>query len=430
MKTVFVGTTGHSGFMKSAREIVESGKHDIVFISLDISNFKYINDFYGIDEGDKVIQRIGRYFFEDEPKCLAAYCVGFDQYRGVYDMAGLTKDEMIDYIIHRNEIFKDELSRLYPHVYHHVYTGLYFYDDDTLDVRMAVDRSHLAKKAAKGNFGIKCQVYTENNTKQYMEYMDISNKFIHACEEDRILMYLQPKISYNRKCIVGAEALARVLDDDETVMMPGKFIPVLEDTGMIERLDRIMIRKVFEFQHRCAADNLNTYPISINVSRQLFCSDGFVPYILGLQKEFDVCPSLIELEILESTFVKNMDSIIETINTLRNTGFIISVDDFGSGYSSLSQIASIPADVIKLDRVFATKSLTTKKGQAVTRSIINLLKDVNYEVVFEGIETEEQLRMAVDYNCDIIQGYYYSKPVPSSEFVDRYCMCNVRTGLV
>ena len=140
----------------------------------------------------------------------------------------------------------------------------------------------------------------------------------------------------------------------------------------------------------------------------------------SLQKKYDVDPSLVQLEILETTFIDALEAMVDVIEKLRRNGFRINVDDFGSGYSSLNQIASIPADIIKFDRIFASRSLKNDKGRKVIKSLIEMLRSVNYDLVFEGIETKEELDAVVSYGCDVIQGFYFDKPLPVSEFISKY----------
>ena len=144
---------------------------------------------------------------------------------------------------------------------------------------------------------------------------------------------------------------------------PVRFVPVLEHTGMIEKLDDIMLDKTFAFQRECINNGIRPVPISVNISRQRFTSDGLLGYVMELQQKYDIDASLVELEILETTFIDALDAMTDAINALRKQGFRINVDDFGSGYSSLNQIANIPADVIKFDRVFASRSLKNDKGR-------------------------------------------------------------------
>lgn len=412
--------SGNNQFISKAASLVEESGKELAFIALDISNFKYINDFYSMKEGDRVMEDIASFFFINDPLCLAAYGMGFDQFRAVYNMTGMSKEELISYLTQKSHEFENILSARYPLVYNHVYIGIYFYEDRNVDVRMATDRANLAKKMIKGTFQTNCQVFTDNNCKAHYENMHMANMFMRASVNGGIELYIQPKISITKNCIVGGEALVRMRDEQGGIIMPGRFVPVLEQIGLVDRLDKIMIEKVFAFQRGCLDAKKMVYPISVNVSKQEFTNLKFAENIFRLQKQYQIESGLIEFELVESTFVNDLSSIVETISNLREEGFQISVDDFGAGYSSLNQIANIPADIIKLDGIFARESLYTDKGRAVIKSLIAMLKDVDYQVVFEGIENKSQLDLVASYGCDTVQGFYYSPPVTAQEFVNKY----------
>ena len=420
MNNFYTIQSGNNQFISKAVSLVEDNEKTLAFIALDISNFKYINDFYSMQEGDKVMEDIASFFFINEPLCLVAYGMGFDQFRGVYDMTGMSKEELISYLTQKSHEFEYMLSTRYPLVYNHVYVGIYFYEDRNIDVRMATDRANLAKKAIKGTFHTNCQVFTDNNCKAHYENMHMSNMFIRSSANGGIELYIQPKVSISKNSVVGGEALVRMRDGQGGIIMPGRFVPVLERIGLIDRLDKIMIEKVFAFQRKCLNAGKKVYAISVNVSKQEFTSLEFAENIFKLQKQYQIAPGLIEFELVESTFVNDLSCIVKTISCLRAEGFQISVDDFGAGYSNLNQIANIPADIIKLDGVFARESLNTDKGRAVIKSLITMLNDVHYKIVFEGIENKEQLELVASYGCDTVQGFYYSRPVPAQEFVEKY----------
>lgn len=407
-------------FINKSSEIAKNRQHKLVVITNDISNFKYLNDFYGMEEGDKLLEEMARYFYIENPNCLAACRTGCDQFRGIFDISDKSQEEEIEHIVYMNSVFEKKMSELYPNIYFHVYTGLYFLKEDDTDIRAAIDYAHVAKKQIKGKFNIKCQVYTPDKFKHLLNQMEATNMFIQACENDGILVYLQPKVSVSQNKVIGAEALVRLRTPEGRIVSPGEFIPVLEATGMIGKLDLIMIEKIFIMQKNFIDKGFTPIPISINISRQLFSSEELITRVIFLQNKYQIPARLIEFEVLETTFNDATEDIAATINSLREYGFSISVDDFGSGYSSLNQIANIPADIIKIDRGFITNSLQTSKGRSVIKSLISLLQDVEYDIVFEGIETQEQLDIIHGYGCDIVQGYFYDKPLPSEEFENKY----------
>ena len=394
------GLLSSKDFHDTCEKYIKEGSKKLVLIASDVSNFKYINEFYGRDTGDEFIKTMADYFYKENPRCLAACLKGSDQYRGLYDLGNISHERELERIFDMNTAFEDMMNKKYPNVYIHVYTGVYFISDSSEDTDTALDRVHIAKKQAKGKFDVKFQVYNQNDMTTMLNNMRMSNMFIHACRQGRLLMYLQPKFSISKNKIVGAEALVRILDDHSNIIPPAQIIPVLESTGVIDTLDNIMIEKVFELQRRWINEGREVFTISVNVSR------------------------LIEFEIVESVFIENTDTIVNTTNQLRSYGFLVSVDDFGSGYSSLNQIANMPADTIKLDHIFASKSLCTDKGRILIRTLINLLHQIDYNVVFEGIETLEQKQLVESYGCDLIQGFYYSRPIPVSDFENKYMCLN------
>ena len=414
------GLLGTGEFIRECERIVGEGGRKLAFITNDISNFKYVNDLYSMEEGDRLINEIAHFFYIDNPACLAACRTGCDQFRGIFDVSGLSHDEEVNRVVEKNECFEALMAEKYPNVFIHVYTGLYFLADGETDVRVAIDKAHVAKKLSKGKFNIKCQVYDPADFKQQTDQMAVVNQFVHACDNDGILVYLQPKYSVSKDCVVGAEALVRMADDDGGIIPPGRFIPVLEAPGMISKLDELMIEKIFSLQKKWLEEGREVFSVSVNVSPITFSKESFVDFVIGLQKKYDVPARLVELEVLESTITDAEDSVFNAINRLRANGFKVSVDDFGSGYSSLNQIASIPADIIKLDRVFACKGLKTEKGKKVVKSLIQMLHDIEYSVVFEGIETEEERDLAYSFGCDVIQGYFYSRPIPAGEFEEKF----------
>ena len=423
------GLLSSKDFHDTCEKYIKEGSKKLVLIASDVSNFKYINEFYGRDTGDEFIKTMADYFYKENPRCLAACRKGSDQFRGLYDLGNFSHDRELERIVDMNTAFEDMMNKKYPNVYIHVYTGVYFISDSSEDTDTALDRVHIAKKQAKGKFDVKFQVYNQNDMTTMLNNMRMSNMFIHACRQGRLLMYLQPKFSISKNKIVGAEALVRILDDHSNIIPPAQIIPVLESTGVIDTLDNIMIENVFELQRRWINEGREVFTISVNVSRQRFTKGDFTDMAIALQKKYNIPPFLIEFEIVESVFIENTDTIVNTTNQLRSYGFLVSVDDFGSGYSSLNQIANMPADTIKLDHIFASKSLCTDKGRILIRTLINLLHQIDYNVVFEGIETLEQKQLVESYGCDLIQGFYYSRPIPVSDFENKSSFLPVSDSL-
>lgn len=216
------GLLGTGEFIRECEKIVTQGDKKLAFITNDISNFKYVNDLYSMEEGDRFINEMAHFFYIDNPACLAACRTGCDQFRGILDITGLTREEEVARVIALNSEFEKRMSEKYPNIFFHVYTGIYFLEDGETDVRLAIDRAHLAKKLTKGKFNIKCQVFTPDDFRTQTDQMEVSNMFLHACANDGILVYLQPKFSVSRDCMVGAEALVR-LEHQGEIIPPGRY---------------------------------------------------------------------------------------------------------------------------------------------------------------------------------------------------------------
>ena len=297
----YLGMAGHDVFNNRVREIVNTNEHRVVLLALDISNFKYINDFYGMDEGDKVMQDIADFYFINEPLCLASHGIGFDQFRGAYKADNMTDEDVVEYIARKNRIFEKELSERYPLVYQHVYVGLYFYDDPSLDVRMAVDRANLAKKSTKGRFDIPCCVYSADNCKLFDAKTVYTAKNKVARPKVFIPVFPGTNCEYDTTKafeLAGAEALVRMKTRAGELVSPARFVPVLEHTGMIGKLDDIMLDKTFAFQRQCIDKGIKPVPVSVNISRQRFTSEDLLKYMLRLQDKYQIDSSLVELEYL------------------------------------------------------------------------------------------------------------------------------------
>lgn len=427
-KDSLTGLYSIKDFILMGEDIIRNSNDNYAIVAVDLSNFKYLNDIYGMDKGDEVIVLVANEFFVNNPNCpLACHTVG-DQFRGLINVGSRTMEEEIEVISGKNAKVEQQLAKMFPKVYLHVYTGLYFIDRKTLDIenfnmRTAVDKAHFAKKQMKGNFENSCAIYHEEEYKDFSRQMEVVKVFENACVNDGIKVFFQPKMNCHTHKIIGAEALCRLVDDDGNYIPPGSFIPILEKNGMLGRLDAIMMEKTFEHMREWKDQGKLNIPVSINLSRVDFYNKNLVNQILELQKKYDIPTEYIELEVTESTFIEDMNIVVESIVELRKHGFRISVDDFGSGYSSLGLLTSMPADIIKLDCAFARQGLKSEKGIEIVESVISMLKKVNFDIICEGVETKDEEALIDSLGCSKIQGYLYDKPLPKGDFEKKYVLC-------
>ncbi len=244
-----------------------------------------------------------------------------------------------------------------------------------------------------------------------------------AIENDEFLVYLQPKFDIASEQIVGAEALIRWNYKGEELLPPSRFIPFFEKDGTIGKIDDVVLRKVCQAFLRWEQEGRKLYPISVNLSRDQLYHSSLVDHLTAIVDEYHIRHELIDFELTESAGYDDTDHLISVLNELRDRGFRISMDDFGTGYSSFSLLAAMPLDTLKIDKSFVDNVGTdseSKKDVVVLKSIISLAKELGFTCLAEGAELRSQVDKLREYGCEVIQGYYYSKPVPMSEYEAKY----------
>ena len=232
-------------------------------------------------------------------------------------------------------------------------------------------------------------------------------------------VYLQPKYSTKGEKLSAAEALVRWIHPVLGFISPGKFIPLFEKNGFILMLDDYMLTEVARLQSNWLSQGKKLVPISVNVSRAHFAEDNLAEHICYIVDRFKVPHEYIELELTESAFFDDKATLLSTVRKLKDMGFKVSMDDFGAGYSSLNSLKELPLDIIKLDAEFFRSVDDITRSNLIVGETISLAKKLGMQIVAEGIETREQVDFLAQQNCDLIQGFYFSKPLPVSEFEDR-----------
>ncbi len=249
--------------------------------------------------------------------------------------------------------------------------------------------------------------------------------FDTAIKKDEFLIYLQPKYDIGSEKLCGAEALIRWNYHGTQLLSPARFIPIFETGGLITKLDDIVLHKVCSCLKRWEKEGLPLYPISVNVSRKSMGVAGLSEHLTEIVDMYGVDHSLIDFELTESAAYDNQEYMISVIKNLKKNGFKISMDDFGTGYSSLSLLSLMPFDTIKIDKSFVDAIGINKEcaKECVTiKHIITMSKDLEFECLAEGAERKEQVELLKKFGCDIIQGYYYSKPLPVEEYEKKLVM--------
>lgn len=261
--------------------------------------------------------------------------------------------------------------------------------------------------------------FTDSMKEEQVWERHIEDDMERALNNHEFVVYLQPKYSTKKETLSAAEALVRWIHPEMGFIPPGKFIPQFEKNGFILQLDDYMLEEVCKQQASWLSQGKKLVPISVNVSRAHFAQDNLAEHILGIVDKYQVPHEFIELELTESAFFDDKQALLKTVRSLKDYGFKISMDDFGAGYSSLNSLKELPLDIIKLDAEFFRGVDDLERSNQIVGDTISLAKKLGMKIVAEGIETREQVDFLAKQNCDLIQGFYFSKPLPINEFEQR-----------
>lgn len=244
------------------------------------------------------------------------------------------------------------------------------------------------------------------------------SEFYEALNAGAFKVFLQPKIDMVTSKLCGAEALSRWEDSDGSMRFPNDYIPQLEESGLIKSLDMYMHEEVcrLKAEWKSRGEKYAHIVVSINMSRLHLFEEGFVKRLVDIADKYEISHDELEIEITENVFVEDVNELIDSIHRIKEAGFVVSIDDFGSGFSGLNILKDLMIDVIKIDKGFLHGTGTTPRGRSIVRNIIALCLDLKVDVVTEGIETEEQIELVKSCGCHIAQGFYYSRPIPILEF--------------
>lgn len=312
---------------------------------------------------------------------------------------------------------KTELFHATNTVGYHPAIGLYRIGASERDAQRAYECAALALSHAFGN-GVThfCEYVPEMNDDQEQIARQLT-EIREGMIADEFTFFVQPQCDISKTKIVGGEALVRWIKTDGTVISPGRFIPVLEKTGFVADLDMIVWRKVCAWLRACLDKGYEPVPISINVSRIDVFSVDVPEYLHSLIEQYELEPSYLKVEITESAYIENDDKIIQVVRQLQSMGFLVMMDDFGSGYSSLNMLSSMPVDVIKLDMQFLEMDeKEEEKGVSIIESVVNMAHQMKIPIVAEGVERRRHEAMLQRMGCRYMQGYYYYKPMNQTAF--------------
>ena len=400
----------HTFYSQAAQAVHAYPERRYSIVRMDIDRFKVINDLYGLKEGDKLLIAIADLLRE---KMAGTHSV-YGRLGG--DVFCLCVDYSRERILALIKELTDRLAD-YPLPYKVVPSfGICEVDNIDTPINVLCDWANLALKTIKGNYLNSYAFYDGKLRERILEEKKIENQMHDALLQGQFVLYLQPKVHIPTSRIIGSEGLVRWIHPTEGLMPPDRFIPLFEKNGFIIRLDEYIWEQACITLRRWIDHGLTPTPISVNMSRMHIHDPRLREKLLDLMRRYELPPHLLELELTESAFLENESGLFESMKALQAFGFQFSIDDFGSGYSSLNMLKSMPVDFIKIDRGFLNEVVTTERGKTVIRFSISLAREMSIKVIAEGVETEEQAAFLLQAGCAYAQGYFYSRPLPIPQF--------------
>lgn len=384
-------------------------KHFDVFIA-DIVNLRRIEAVFGERKSNEIIGYFGKEF-----SSRAREAIGFRQNSQFIFMLVHDKDrhDEMDYWIR----LAHEIEAGVPVNNVQVRYGLYFDVDRKLSIHDICERARITVDSVSNNSSLGYAVYDDRIAEAEFQKFRMEEDFEDALKNNEFVIYLQPKYNLRKDKTVGAEALVRWKKSDGSMVSPGAFIPLFESDGRIVKLDEYIFRKVCDIQKARLDSGLPAVRISVNLSRATLISEGVVDKYAAIVSEMGIPYELIAIELTESFALENMD-IKSLAKGLSDKGFRLDMDDFGSGYSSMSSLVNLPFNVVKLDKSLIDK-IGDSRGEIIIKHAIDIAHELGMSVVAEGVELREQVGFLRSADCDNIQGYYFGRPMPNEEFYEK-----------
>ncbi|MEG1594189.1 MAG: bifunctional diguanylate cyclase/phosphodiesterase, partial [Oscillibacter sp.] len=399
-------------FFTASRAMLDQHPDEtFAFVRFDIDRFRLINSFFGEAEGNRLLQ-----FIADKMREFAAaipYVTYGRMEADVFCFCEVYSDAHFQRLI---QLTQQELRNFSAQYYVEPSFGVYVITDAAIPVETMYSRAAMAAERCKGNHLQNFAFYDSAISEELFRTQSILNDMDAALEQRQFVVYLQPKYDLRSEKPYGAEALVRWQHPERGLLQPGAFIPVFEHNGFISKIDYYVWEEVCRLLHRWIDEGQSPAPISVNVSRMNMYNPHLVKVLSTLVERYDVPPALLQLELTESAYMDNPASMKETLKKLHEAGFVVLMDDFGSGYSSLNTLRDIAVDILKIDMKFLPAGTTDGRSERILTSVIRMAGWLGIPVVVEGVETAQQRDFLKSVGCGYIQGYFYARPMPVAEY--------------
>lgn len=407
------GLLNAEGFYVASRTFMRNRIGQFCILRLDIRNFSLANAILGAEKSDDILIELAAELRDKLGNAAVVGRIGADVFAVCMKKSDFSN---LDYSVIENAVYKSKVVNYEVEFA----IGIYEAEDIEESVANMCAKAKLAMREAKRNSGSNVGYYEKIIEQKYFEQQQLVIQKNAALKNGEFKVYLQPQCCLKTGEIESAEALVRWEHPERDLLSPADFVPIFEENGFIKQLDAYVLKEVCNLLLQWKKAGKKLIPISVNVSRV----DLFDPHIASKIKNIvdasGIDPKYIELEITETAYMDNPQVMMSTMAKIKDSGFNVIMDDFGSGYSSLNMLRNIPVDKLKIDLKFMQGIKESGKARSILRFIVDMADTLDIITVAEGVEDIEQLEILSEYGCDYAQGYLYSKPIPAVEFEERY----------
>ncbi|HBH3006498.1 TPA: EAL domain-containing protein [Clostridioides difficile] len=411
-KVTYIGNQ-NKFYRECSKYLLDKPSLNYIIVYFDINNFKMINDTFGYEFGDNLLITIAKALKEEltegevYARLSSDYFAIFCDYKNGRNKI-IRKLDSIRNNIESNLSIVFEIS---------LCVGIYFVEEGEVDIQKAVNKANMARSVAKGK-NINYAIYNEDVRNKLSEESMILDDIKIALVKNQFEVYYQPKFSLVNGEMIGSEALIRWNHPEHGFISPAVFIPIAEKSKLILKIGRFVFERVCTDLSEWKKQGKKIVPVSVNLSRVELYQPDIVKFINKTIQMYNLSSDLIEIEITETVAINELNILKNILNELRKYGFSISMDDFGTGYSSISCLRDMPIDILKLDKSFLDGIELDERSRNIAKSIVSLAKSLDLVVIIEGVESKEQAELMKQFGCDLVQGFYFARPMPAKNFLD------------
>lgn len=411
-KVTYIGNQ-NKFYRECSKYLLDKPSLNYIIVYFDINNFKMINDTFGYEFGDNLLITIAKALKEEltegevYARLSSDYFAIFCDYKNGRNKI-IRKLDNIRSNIESNLSIVFEIS---------LCVGIYFVEEGEVDIQKAVNKANMARSVAKGK-NINYAIYNEDVRNKLSEESMILDDIKIALVKNQFEVYYQPKFSLVTGEMIGSEALIRWNHPEHGFISPAVFIPIAEKSKLILKIGRFVFERVCNDLSEWKNQGKKIVPVSVNLSRVELYQPDIVKFINKTIQMYNLSSDFIEIEITETVAINELNILKNVLNELRKHGFSISMDDFGTGYSSISCLRDMPIDILKLDKSFLGGIEHDERSRNIAKSIVSLAKSLDLVVIIEGVESKEQAELMKQFGCDLVQGFYFARPMPAKNFLD------------